>query len=151
MAAAQSGFPGRKTSPRWARFWGRGKGALMLRLLLVLLAVQHMNGAAQSPCTGSWETLRPSLYGNHTPATVSRTLPLHSGLEWVHASGPSPLTSVSPLQTWHLKCPLFHRMWCPELFHWLTLALFSKSTQADWQPYCKFQKRPQSGSRLCSA
>ena len=47
----------------------------------------------------SWETLRPSLYGNHTPAAVSRTLPLHLCEKGFNQQvlALDPFSSISPL------------------------------------------------------
>lgn len=79
VAAVQSRCPGRKTRQVLGELGSvtEKRTSVDAQVTAGLLAVQPMNGAALSPCRGSWETLRPSLYGNHTPAAVSWTLPLH--------------------------------------------------------------------------
>lgn len=101
MAAAQSRRPGRKTRQVWGEL-GSGtekRRSVDARVTAGLLAVQSMNGTALCPCRGSWETLRPGLYGNHTPAAVSQTLPLHLCENGFNQQGltPHPFTSISPL------------------------------------------------------
>lgn len=81
MTATQSRRPGRKTRQVWGEL---GSGTEKRERWHSSYCRSSGRPAREwsnslSPCRDSWETLRPSLYGNHTPAAVSRTLPLHLG------------------------------------------------------------------------
>lgn len=84
-----------ETCLRWARVWDREKKECWCS------SYRRSSGCPAHEWSGksSWEALRLTLYGNHTPAAVSRTLPLD--LSWNRFTkqllGPHRSTRVSLL------------------------------------------------------